>query len=1164
MICEWWSAPRLRVLFVVGLLVVGLGFGGPPAHGQTSITGTEVECEDGTAGQYPCENVDLSSFLSIADLGGSFGTNLNDVWGWTDPLTGTEWALVGRTDGVAFVDVTTPTEPTYVAELPTHSESSTWRDVKVYQQHAFVVSEAPGHGMQVFDLTQLRSVPPEDQPKTFAETAHYNEVESAHNVAISRETGFAYIVGGNGTGTTCGGGLHMVNIQDPTAPTFAGCFSESDGGQNPSRPSTFTGVQDFLAQEQATGPSDEGSTHDAQCTVYQGPDADHQGSEVCVNANGGVINIADVTDKDAPATIAEASYPDVGFVHQAWLTEDQRYLYVDDELDEVQGFVDQTRTIVFDVTDLDTPEFVTSYLGTTGAIDHNQYIDGDYSYQANYTSGLRILDASAPETPEEAAYFDTYSEGNPASFDGAWSTYPFFESNTVLISSIGEGLFVVQPELTTEAPVVRFVSDSSAVAEDGGAATLTVELAVSDPTAGIEVDVAFAADASTADIDDLETDPTQTVSFPASASAGDTQSVTVGLTDDSDPEGNEVARFDLMNLSTSGDASIGSPSRSARTILGDDRTVADARTAFEDGEPETVILEGTVSRAFGSYARLQDESGPTGASGLVIRQTEGPLSADFRADIDAGTIGPGTQLRVRGTISAFSGRLQLNNDNLTGYAVQGQGEPPALQAVSLSDLLAPSGEDYESELVRVEGLSFPDASGTFDAQATYTVEGEGGASFDVRVPDSSETGIIGAPIPEGVFTYRGVLGQFNNSQGPGVDEGYRLIPVRPADVQGEALTREVPIADGWNLLSVPLETDAPSFGATLPLCESGFFFEPGSGYAEIGGEEAVPVGRGLFGNCSAGTAQITGQAPDASTVAVAQGWNIIGPLADSVDATSITSTPPGIVATNFFGFGASSGYEVAPTLAPGRGYWVKAGESGTLNLSGGGEAAAPAAQALASSQAASNGPERPGVRLRLTDAAGRTATLRLTEALTETQRRQSALPPVPPGGVFDVRFRGGRSTAETTGDEVRAIETQGLSTPVTVTLAGAPERRSVQVQQAGTTTRLTAERPSATLASTSDLAVGLQSTPEEFGLEKASPNPASGPTTVAYALPESAAVTIAVYDVLGRRVATLADGSTEAGRHRAEFDAGRLQSGVYFVRLHADGRTQTKRLTVVR
>ncbi len=419
------TAPPLLGIAVLCLLGAVMGIGLQPAQAQPSITGGTMACDDGTADQYPCENVNLLSFLAINDLGGTPQTEINDVWGWTDPQTGTEYALVGRTDGTAFVDVSTPTEPVYLGELRSHSGSSNWRDVKVYEDHAFIVSEASGHGMQVFDLTQLRDVEPEERPVTFAETAHYDGVEAAHNVVINPESEFAYIVGGNGVGTTCGGGLHMVNIQDPTTPTFAGCFSDP-----------------------STGRSGTGYTHDAQCVNYEGPDSEYQDSEVCFNANETALNIADVTDKDNPTTIANATYPQVGYTHQAWLTEDHRYLYVDDELDEVQGFVNRTRTLVFDVTNLDSPELVTSFSGTTGATDHNQYIVGNYSYQANYQSGLRVLDVASPENPEEVAYFDTYPSGNDASFQGAWSTYPFFERNMVLISSIGEGLFVVQPSLS--------------------------------------------------------------------------------------------------------------------------------------------------------------------------------------------------------------------------------------------------------------------------------------------------------------------------------------------------------------------------------------------------------------------------------------------------------------------------------------------------------------------------------------------------------------------------------------------------------------------------------------------------------------------------------------------------------------------------------------------
>ena len=444
---------------LLGLVVLGLSPALQAAQGQSSLPETNVACTDGTAGPYPCAHVDLLSVLPIEALGGTAETDLNDVWGWTDPQTGTEYALVGRTDGTAFVDVSSPTEPVYVGELPSHTTASAWRDVKVYADHAFIVSEAPGHGMQVFDLTRLRDVGADERPKMFDATAHYDggesvRLETAHNVAVNTDTGFAYIVGGDASGAapTCGGGLHMVNVQSPATPTFAGCVpdvaTDANGSGRSARfsgPSSAARLGPNARQSGSARAKDSGYTHDAQCVTYRGPDPEHRGDEICINANETVVNIADVTDKDAPVTIAEADYPDVGYVHQAWLTDDHRYLYVDDELDERNELVDRTRTLVFDVTDLDAPTHAATFFGSTGAIDHNQYIRGPYSYQANYTSGLRVLDVAAPEAPEEVAYFDTYPDSNAPQFRGAWSTYPFFDRNIVLVSSIGQGLFVVQP-----------------------------------------------------------------------------------------------------------------------------------------------------------------------------------------------------------------------------------------------------------------------------------------------------------------------------------------------------------------------------------------------------------------------------------------------------------------------------------------------------------------------------------------------------------------------------------------------------------------------------------------------------------------------------------------------------------------------------------------------
>lgn len=419
------GSPRTR-LHLVSLIALGLACASVQLAGaQSVLTGDVTPCEEGTAGSYPCDNVDLLAYMPIAAVGGGYNVGINDIWGWTDPQTGTEYVLLGRTDGIAFVDVSTPSDPLYIGELPTHSRHSVWRDVKVYENHAFVVSEASNHGMQVFDLTNLRDVTASDGPVTFEETAHYDALERAHNLVIDTATGFAYIVGGSGYGSTCGGGLHMVDLEDPTDPSFAGCFADP-----------------------STGRAGTGYTHDAQCVVYQGPDADYQGREVCFNANETAVNIADVTNKNEPGTISNANYPQVGYTHQVWLTEGHRYLYVDDELDEGRGYVDRTRTLVFDVTDLDNPELATSYLGETSAIDHNQYIKGNYSYQANYESGLRILDVSAPESPAEVGFFDTYPESDTTSFQGAWSVYPFFDRNFVVVSGIEEGLFVLRPNVS--------------------------------------------------------------------------------------------------------------------------------------------------------------------------------------------------------------------------------------------------------------------------------------------------------------------------------------------------------------------------------------------------------------------------------------------------------------------------------------------------------------------------------------------------------------------------------------------------------------------------------------------------------------------------------------------------------------------------------------------
>jgi hypothetical protein len=312
--------------------------------------------------------------------------------------------------------------------------------------------------------------------------------------------------------------------------------------------------------------------------------------------------------------------------------------------------------------------------------------------------------------------------------------------------------------------------------------------------------------------------------------------------------------------------------------------------------------------------------------------------------------------------------------------------------------------------------------------------------------------------------------------------------------------------------------------------------------------------------------------PTPQIAEVETGWNIIGPYADSVDVSSITSDPEGIIQSAFFGFDQTGGYMAAETLAPAQAYWVKTSGSGTLNFSGSGGASATLAGKAATSAKDDGGAE--ALRLAVTDAQGHEATVRLAEGLSQQKLQRSVMPPKPPSGAFDVRFESGHSVASfdadaEASDAFEKLELQGVSYPLTLRLenAGAQDR-SLRLErgsgQNAETRTLTAENPSVTLQSEGGpLKVAPRSVPDEFALESSYPNPVSGQATIEYAVPEQSEVTVEVYDVLGRRVATLVDGEKKAGGYSVRIDANDLSSGTYFYRMRAADFTETSRLVVV-
>ncbi|KAJ7196049.1 hypothetical protein GGX14DRAFT_473997 [Mycena pura] len=401
-------------------------------------------CVDGYAGTeanntYMCRNLDLYAFAPHGDMGSAAMVG-NDVWGWAHTSTSggatREFGLVGQMDGTAFVEVLSTGQIAYLGRLPTQSEWSIWRDIKVIGHYAYIGSEALGHGIQVFDLLKLLDKSLLDHPKEFSIetdlTALYDELPqgSSHNVVSHADKNLIVAVGAQPRLDKCAAGLIFIDVTDPANPTTAGCAG------------------------------DDGYVHDAQCLTYHGPDAKYDGFDVCYSFNEDTFTIYNITDPSSPSVISATFYHGVSYSHQGWVTDvkNQSYLLLNDELDEMfqRGWAtdQKTTTYIWDITDLARPVLTGKHKSPVVAIDHNLYVHNSLAYESNYKSGLRIVDVSSIAADPtgasfvEAAFFDGHPEddaqGGEAVFGGAWSVYPYFASGHVLVNTLERGLFVVK------------------------------------------------------------------------------------------------------------------------------------------------------------------------------------------------------------------------------------------------------------------------------------------------------------------------------------------------------------------------------------------------------------------------------------------------------------------------------------------------------------------------------------------------------------------------------------------------------------------------------------------------------------------------------------------------------------------------------------------------
>ncbi|NNF01339.1 MAG: choice-of-anchor B family protein [Bacteroidia bacterium] len=321
--------------------------------------------------------------LTVGQLGGS----LNDIWGYADSL-GNEYAIIGIQSGVVFVDVTVPTSPVLLHTIT--STSSTWRDIRVYNDFAYVTCEA-NIGLMIVDLRYIQ----DSVPYIFTNLGI--GFDDAHNISLDEETGFAYLVGGGGGPTN---GAVMIDLNpDPWNPVHLGNYNVNY-------------IHDAMVRND---------------TMYA--------SEIYT----GKFAVVDVTNKSAPNVLATQA-TSLNFTHQSWPSDDNDFLFAVDE--KSAAYID-----AFDISDLSNIEKVDRIQSNpgSGVIPHNTFYINGYLVTSYYRDGVTIHDASRPHNLCQVGYNDTYTAGGGNGFQGCWGVYPYLPSGNIIASDRNTGLKVLSP-----------------------------------------------------------------------------------------------------------------------------------------------------------------------------------------------------------------------------------------------------------------------------------------------------------------------------------------------------------------------------------------------------------------------------------------------------------------------------------------------------------------------------------------------------------------------------------------------------------------------------------------------------------------------------------------------------------------------------------------------
>ncbi len=318
-----------------------------------------------------------------------------------------EFALVGWQNGLSIVDVTNPDSIFQVINIP--GASSAWREVKTFNNYAYVTTEATGDGLIIVNLNYL----PDSAPyhKYFGDAAINNQIQTIH--ALHIDQGYVYLYGSNlfnGAAVICD-----LNA-DPWNPHYVGNTSGADPNY----------IHDgYVRNDTLFG-----------CHIYDG-----------------YFSIMNVANKSNIVEINTQQTPDA-FTHNAWLNDAGSVLFTTDEKNN-------TYLAAYDITDPFNIKFLDKIQVNPGsqAVVHNTHTINDYEVVSWYKEGVVIVDGARPDNLIEVGHYDT-SPLSGGGFDGAWGVYPYLPSGNLVVSDISQGLFVLTPTYIRGCYLEGTVTDS--------------------------------------------------------------------------------------------------------------------------------------------------------------------------------------------------------------------------------------------------------------------------------------------------------------------------------------------------------------------------------------------------------------------------------------------------------------------------------------------------------------------------------------------------------------------------------------------------------------------------------------------------------------------------------------------------------------------------------